>query len=129
MRRLSDREGIRCFPSWQSRVVDIVTCNVHPLHQSTIQARLIYPLRLNPPYHYPSWLFVVMPRGKDDEDIRDASDDELASTTRGRVNGGRTRTGDTNFEVTRTWDLLDDGGDGSIQGAIDKLYLDSKKRR
>ena len=61
----------------------------------------------------------------DDEYVQAISDDEGGDTRR-VTNGRSTRAG--GFEVSRTWEALEEGADGTISGAIVGL-LDATKRR
>ena len=71
----------------------------------------------------------------DDEFINDASDDQDPRSTgrRGaarasRSNAGR-QTGGADFEVTRTWEELTEGADGTITGAVEGLLEAGKRKR
>lgn len=69
----------------------------------------------------------------DDDYVEDVSDEEaVVSGSRrraGRSGGDRARGADTNFEVTRTWDQLVEGADGSITGAVEGLLEAGKRKR
>ena len=74
--------------------------------------------------------------GSGDEYIADGSDDDLDDPRpSGRAGRSRSqharRTNDSaqNFEVTRTWDLLTEGADGTITGAIEGLLEAGKRKR
>jgi len=62
--------------------------------------------------------------------IGDASDDEL-DAPRARLAGGsrQSRLNESNFEVTRTWDQLQEGADGTITGAVEGLREANKRKR
>ncbi|KIX99490.1 uncharacterized protein Z520_05066 [Fonsecaea multimorphosa CBS 102226] len=65
-----------------------------------------------------------------DEYVADGSDDDLPrASTRGRAAARRANARESNFEVTRTWDLLVEGADGSITGAVEGLLEAGKRKR
>jgi len=72
--------------------------------------------------------------GSGDEYVADGSDDDLDGP---RPSGRATRSQQArratesaqNFEVTRTWDLLTEGADGTITGAIEGLLEAGKRKR
>ena len=68
-----------------------------------------------------------MPAAGDD----DFDDDAPRSSTRGRTTARRVadRESAQNFEVTRTWDLLTEGADGTITGAVEGLLEAGKRKR
>ncbi|OCT52407.1 TFIIH basal transcription factor complex p47 subunit [Cladophialophora carrionii] len=61
----------------------------------------------------------------------DYDDDAPRSSARGRAVGRRTVDHDSaqNFEVTRTWDLLTEGADGTITSAVEGLLEAGKRKR
>ena len=65
-----------------------------------------------------------------DEYIADGSDDELPRGS-GRTQTRRAAARDSaqNFEVTRTWDLLTEGADGTITGTVESLLEAGKRKR
>jgi transcription initiation factor TFIIH subunit 2 len=76
-----------------------------------------------------------MPPVSDDEYIQEVSDDGADNhvVTRGkkkldepRGNGAR---GGGGFEVTRTWESVVEGADGTISGSVQGLLDAGKKRR
>ena len=66
-----------------------------------------------------------------DGDVADASDDDIDNPRNGRRGGAARRERDDaqNFEVTRTWDLLTEGEDGTITGAVEGLRESNKRKR
>lgn len=68
-----------------------------------------------------------------DEYVADGSDDDLprSSGRRSQARKANTRDRDSaqNFEVTRTWDLLTEGADGTITGAVEGLLEAGKRKR
>lgn len=68
-----------------------------------------------------------MPASGDD----DYDDDAPRSSTRGRTQARKAAARDSaqNFEVTRTWDLLTEGADGTITGAVEGLLEAGKRKR
>lgn len=60
---------------------------------------------------------------------RDASDDEDVIPGNRRGAASRSRAAETNFEVSRTWDQLIEGADGTITGAVENLLEAGKRRR
>ena len=66
-----------------------------------------------------------------DGDVADASDDDIDIPRNGRRGGATRRERDDaqNFEVTRTWDLLTEGEDGTITGAVEGLRESNKRKR
>ena len=68
-----------------------------------------------------------MPAAGDD----DYDDDAPRSSTRGLAMARRAmeRESAQNFEVTRTWDLLTEGADGTITGAVEGLLEAGKRKR
>lgn len=69
-----------------------------------------------------------MPTAAEDGN-RDASDDEDIVSGRRKGAGNRSRGAEQNFEVTRTWDQLIEGADGTITGAVEGLLEAGKRRR
>lgn len=69
-----------------------------------------------------------MPAQGDDAN-RDASDDEDVVSGHRRGAGARSRGAEQNFEVTRTWDQLIEGADGTITSAVEDLLEAGKRRR
>jgi len=64
-----------------------------------------------------------------DEYVAEGSDDDLPRAS-GRAQTRRANREDAqNFEVTRTWDLLTEGADGTITGAVEGLLEASKRKR
>jgi transcription initiation factor TFIIH subunit 2 len=61
----------------------------------------------------------------------DYDDDAPRSSTRGRAAARRAVDHDSaqNFEVTRTWDLLTEGADGTITSAVEGLLEAGKRKR
>lgn len=61
----------------------------------------------------------------------DYDDDAPRSSTRGRTMAQRAidRESARDFEVTRTWDLLTEGADGTITGAVEGLLEAGKRKR
>ena len=73
----------------------------------------------------------------DDEYIGDASDDETEAG-RAHLRGGTApstrskaprKTKDSNFDLTRTWESLAEGADGTITGAVEGLLEAGKRKR
>ncbi len=73
-----------------------------------------------------------------DEYVANGSDDDLprasarhsqAARLRARDRDERDRDSAQNFEVTRTWDLLTEGADGTITGAVEGLLEAGKRKR
>ena len=67
----------------------------------------------------------------DDDFINDVSDDQDARNGgRGAARGAAGRqTAGTDFEVTRTWENLTEGADGTITGAVESLLEAGKRKR
>ena len=72
----------------------------------------------------------------DDEYIQSLSEDDAAahqvSRRRGkgtRANASATRGSGGGFEVSRTWENVVEGADGTISGAIEGLLEASKRKR
>lgn len=74
----------------------------------------------------------------EDEYVDEASDDDLdddapraPQAAAGRRAAGRAFARETaqNFEVTRTWDLLTEGADGTITSAVEGLLEAGKRKR
>lgn len=63
------------------------------------------------------------------DDIRDASEDEDIISGRRKGAGTRSRGAERDFEVTRTWDQLIEGADGTITSAVEDLLEAGKRRR
>jgi transcription initiation factor TFIIH subunit 2 len=61
----------------------------------------------------------------------DYDDDAPRSSARRRTTAQRAvdRESAQNFEVTRTWDLLTEGADGTITGAVEGLLEAGKRKR
>ena len=72
-----------------------------------------------------------MPASGDEYAPDDYDDDAPRSSTRGRALAPRAnaREAAQNFEVTRTWDLLTEGADGTITGAVEGLLEAGKRKR
>jgi transcription initiation factor TFIIH subunit 2 len=68
----------------------------------------------------------VMPASEDEYD-----DDAPRSSARGQALARRGAAQDSarDFEVTRTWDLLTEGADGTITGAVEGLLEAGKRKR
>lgn len=67
-----------------------------------------------------------------DEYVAEGSDDDLPRASgRGRSQARKANARDSaqNFEVTRTWDLLTEGADGTITGAVEGLLEAGKRKR
>lgn len=69
----------------------------------------------------------------DDEYVGDGSEDD-AVVSGSRRRGGRSAVDrsanqETNFEVTRTWDELVEGADGSLTSAVEDLLEAGKRKR
>ncbi|EXJ91649.1 transcription initiation factor TFIIH subunit 2 [Capronia epimyces CBS 606.96] len=65
-----------------------------------------------------------------DEYVADGSDDDLPRRPgRSQARKANTRDSAQNFEVTRTWDLLTEGADGTITGAVEGLLEAGKRKR
>ncbi|EXJ69922.1 transcription initiation factor TFIIH subunit 2 [Cladophialophora psammophila CBS 110553] len=67
-----------------------------------------------------------------DEYVADGTDDDLPrASTRGRSAARRANARESaqSFEVTRTWDLLVEGADGTITGAVEGLLEAGKRKR
>ncbi|KIW79563.1 hypothetical protein Z517_06175 [Fonsecaea pedrosoi CBS 271.37] len=67
-----------------------------------------------------------------DEFVVDGSDDDAPrASTRGRAAARRANARESaqSFEVTRTWDLLIEGADGTITGAVEGLLEAGKRKR
>ena len=79
----------------------------------------------------PSFLLFsfVMPASEDDF-INDASDDdgEVRGPSR-RQRAAARKTKGTDFEVTRTWEQLQEGADGTITSAVEGLLEAGKRKR
>ena len=76
-----------------------------------------------------------MPAESDDEYVQEISDDEADAhvVTRGKQKlaqprGSATR-GGGGFEVSRTWENVVEGADGTISGSVQGLLDAGKKRR
>lgn len=70
-----------------------------------------------------------MPASGDDY-AADGSDDDLPRASgRAQARRAAAREDAQNFEVTRTWDLLTEGADGTITGAVEGLLEASKRKR
>ena len=73
----------------------------------------------------------------DDEYVQDASDDDvnLHRVTRGdgrggsRTSGANARGGAGGWEVTRTWENVVEGADGTISSTVEGLLEASKRKR
>ena len=72
----------------------------------------------------------------DEEYIQDISDDEVEAhqVTRGagpgtRASGQGIRRGQQGWEVTRTWENVVEGADGTISSTIEGLLEASKRKR
>lgn len=62
--------------------------------------------------------------------VADGSDDELPrGPGRSQARRATARESAQNFEVTRTWDLLTEGADGTITGAVEGLLEAGKRKR
>ena len=77
----------------------------------------------------------IMP-DSDDEYIQDVSDDEAGAHQVGRVTGPSTRRGagqgargTGGWEVTRTWENVVEGEDGTISGTVEGLLEAGKRKR
>jgi hypothetical protein len=81
-------------------------------------------------HHRPSFPFsFVMPASEDDF-INDASDDdgEVRGPSR-RKRAAARKTKGTDFEVTRTWEQLQEAADGTITSAVEGLLEAGKRKR
>ena len=74
----------------------------------------------------------------DEDFVNDASDDDadvLRASGRGRGSGPTTRSKasgqpkESGFEVTRTWEALEEGADGTLTGAVEGLLEAGKRKR
>ena len=77
-----------------------------------------------------------MPADSDDEYIQTYSDDDADAHQvgkGGRVKSSRSGGGSSKraggFEVSRTWETLEEGADGTISGAIEGLLEAGKRKR
>jgi transcription initiation factor TFIIH subunit 2 len=75
-----------------------------------------------------------MPADSDDDYIQTYSDDEDShQVNKGKGRSGRSGGGSSKraggFEVSRTWEALEEGADGTITGAIEGLLEASKRKR
>ncbi|ETN42975.1 uncharacterized protein HMPREF1541_02133 [Cyphellophora europaea CBS 101466] len=61
-------------------------------------------------------------------DASDDDEDAIRSSSRRRNRGGASENA-RDFEVTRTWDLLQEGEDGTLTGAVFDLLESDKRRR
>ncbi|KAJ4502158.1 hypothetical protein HRR75_008636 [Exophiala dermatitidis] len=67
---------------------------------------------------------------KEDDYVADGSDDDLPRASgRSQARKAAARESAQNFEVTRTWDLLTEGADGTITGAVEGLLEAGKRKR
>ncbi len=71
-----------------------------------------------------------------DDDYLEASDDDIDIRSSGRDAGAGTRSKSaratkesSGFEVTRTWEKLTEGADGTITGAVEGLLQAGKRQR
>ena len=71
----------------------------------------------------------------DDEFIDDASDEEVrqsgrrgADASSAPARAGR-KTKDSNFEVTRTWENVEEGADGTITSTVEGMREAEKRKR
>lgn len=69
----------------------------------------------------------------DEDFIDDASDDDIQAPGR-RGDGRATRSKEdkqkeSGFEVTRTWEALEEGADGTLTGAVEGLLEAGKRKR
>lgn len=64
-----------------------------------------------------------------DEFIVDDDDDLPRAPGRSQARRAADRESGQNFEVTRTWDLLTEGADGTITGAVEGLLEAGKRKR
>jgi hypothetical protein len=84
-----------------------------------------------------SLLFFILPAMvESDDDYVEGSDDDTNIRSSGRVGvtGTRSKSSRTNkevtgFEVTRTWENLTEGADGTITGAVEGLLQAGKRQR
>ena len=69
----------------------------------------------------------------DEDYVANASDDEDGDIQPRRRGGGGTRAArlekESAFEVTRTWEALEEAADGTISGAVDEMMEAGKKKR
>ena len=72
----------------------------------------------------------------DDDYIQDVSDDEVGAHQVSRVTGPSTRRGagqgtrgNGGWEVTRTWENVVEGEDGTISGTVEGLLEAGKRKR
>lgn len=79
-----------------------------------------------------------MPADSDDEYVQTYSDDDVDAhqvSKGGSLRGKTSRSGGGSskraggFEVSRTWETLEEGADGTISGAIEGLLEAGKRKR
>jgi transcription initiation factor TFIIH subunit 2 len=58
-----------------------------------------------------------------------SDDDDLRASGRSQARRADARDDARDFEVTRTWDLLTEGADGTITGAVEGLLEAGKRKR
>jgi transcription initiation factor TFIIH subunit 2 len=58
-----------------------------------------------------------------------SDDDDLRAPGRSQARRADARDDARDFEVTRTWDLLTEGADGTITGAVEGLLEAGKRKR